>query len=129
MGNTTMVDSNAELDRNDVSNKFALTGLSDASNLVLFYEKGRWQWRLAWNRRESFLQSLVQRQSSEPTFVAPYQQVDMSMSFDINPNISLFIEGINLSNEVVHKHGRYANQLLLIQDTGTRYSFGIRGKL
>lgn len=129
LSNLTLVDSNAELDRNDISGKFALTGLSDSANLVLFYEKDRWQWRLAWNRREGFLQSLVQRQSSEPTFVAPYQQLDMSVSFDINPNVSLFVEGINLSNEVVHKHGRYAKQLLLVQDTGTRYSFGIRGKL
>lgn len=129
LGNMTLVDSNAQLKRDDISNKFALTGLSDSANLVLFYDKDKWQWRLAWNRREGFLQSLVQRQSSEPTFVAPYKQLDMSVSFDINPNLSIFLEGINLSNEVVHKHGRYANQLLLIQDTGTRYSFGIRGKL
>lgn len=129
LANMTLVDSNAQLNRSDVTSKFALTGLSDSANMVIFYEKHRWQWRLAWNRRDGFLQSLLQRQSSEPTFVAPYEQLDFSMSFDINPNITLFFEGINLTNEVVWKRGRYDNQLLLIQDTGTRYSIGVSGKL
>lgn len=129
IANTTMVDSNAELDQMDLENRFALTGLSDSKNLVLFYEKDKLQWRLAWNHRNGFLQSLVQSQSSEPTFVAPYKQLDFTASYDINANISIFFEGINLTNEVVRKHGRYDNQLLLIQDTGTRYSIGIKARL
>ncbi|UAA40390.1 TonB-dependent receptor [Paraneptunicella aestuarii] len=127
LANMTLIDSNAELNREDVSRKFALTGLSDSKNVILYYEKAPWQWRLAWNSRDAFLQSLTQKRSAEPTFVAPYQQWDMSMSYDINDHLTLVLEGINLTNEVVHKHGRYSNQLLLIQDTGTAYSLGIRG--
>lgn len=127
LANMTIVDSNAELNPLDVNETFALTGLSDSENVVLFYEGGRWQWRLAYNHRDGFLQSLVQIQSGEPTFVAAYQQWDMSISYQLNDNVSLFAEGINLTDEEVWKHGRYDNQLLLIQDTGSRYALGIRG--
>ena len=124
--NYSKVDSNAELDKYNVNSKFALTGLSGARNLVLFYEKGPLQWRLAWNYREGFLQSLEQPLSNEPTYVSPYKQWDMSASYQITSQLSVFFEGINLTDEIVHKHGRFANQLLLIQDTGSRFAFGIR---
>jgi hypothetical protein len=41
--------------------------------------------------------------------------------------MTLFIEGINLTEEYVHKRGRFSNQLLLIEDSGRRFAFGIRG--
>lgn len=131
IANMTLVDSNAQLDEMSVEdfaidNRFALTGLSDTKNLIVFYEKDKWQWRLAWNHRDAFLQSLVQRQSSEPTFVGTYQQLDFSASYQLSTNISVMFEGINLTNEVVWKHGRYDNQLLLVQDTGTRYAVGFK---
>lgn len=124
--NVSAVSSNAELDKDDVKTKFALTGLSGAGNLVLFYEKGPLQWRVAYNRRGGFLQSLVQPQSNEPTFVNPYQQWDVSASYQLSGRVSVYAEGINLTNETVHKHGRFNNQLLLVQDSGTRYVIGVR---
>ncbi|MCY7297330.1 TonB-dependent receptor [Alteromonas sp. a30] len=127
IANMTLVDSNAELDRADVNETFALTGLSHSENMVLYYEKDAWQWRVAYNHRDGFLQSLAQSQSAEPTFVAAYQQWDMSVSYQLNDNISVFVEGINLTDEDVWKHGRYRNQLLRVQDTGSRYTLGLRG--
>ncbi|XOV79902.1 MAG: TonB-dependent receptor [Aestuariibacter sp.] len=129
IGNLTLVESNAELDVADVNRKFALTGLSNSKNFILYYEKGNWQWRLAWNYRDGFLQSQVQKQSAEPTFVAPYEQYDFAASYNINNKVSVYFEAINLTNETVHKHGRFGNQLLLVQDTGSRYSIGLRGNL
>lgn len=61
-----------------------------------------------------------------PTIVEAYQQWDLSGSFDINDNVSIFVEGINLTEEYVHKRGRYANQLLLIEDSGRRLALGVR---
>lgn len=127
LANITKVDSNAELDRQDVSQKFALTGLSDSQNFIGFYEHGPIQLRLAWNNREGFLQSLVQIQGGEPTFVDAYHQLDMSASYQLNDNLSVFVEGINITEEHVVKHGRYQNQLLLAQAPGARYTLGIRG--
>lgn len=128
LANMTLVDSNAELDTNNVSQVFALTGLSDSMNLIGFYQSDNWQVRLVWNHRDGFLQSLKQVQGAEPTFVDKYQQTDLSIAYALNDKLSIFMEGINLTDEVLFKRGRYANQFLLAQDTGARYSFGIRGQ-
>jgi len=127
VANMTLVDSNAKLDPTDLLQKFALTGLSDSQNLIVYYEKGPRQIRLAWNHRDGFLQSLVQIQGPEPTYVRRYQQLDVSASYAINDNFSVFIEGVNITQENVLKHGRYRNQLLLAQEPGARYSLGLRG--
>ena len=115
------------MDPNDISQKFALTGLSDSQNLIVYYEKGPGQIRLAWNHRDGFLQSLVQIQGPEPTYVRSYQQLDVSASYAVNDNVSVFVEGVNITEENVLKHGRYSNQLLLAQQPGARYSLGLRG--
>ena len=127
LANATFVDSNATLDSYDISQKFALTGLSNSQNLILYYELDPVQIRLAWNQRDGFLQSLTQIQGGEPTIVSPYEQIDMSASYALNEHITLFLEGVNLTQESVHKHGRFDNQLLLVQQPGARYTFGIRG--
>jgi TonB-dependent receptor len=127
VANMTLVDSNAKLNPADISQKFALTGLSDSKNLIVYYENGPYQIRLAWNHRDGFLQSLVQIQGPEPTYVRSYQQLDVSASYAVNDNLSVFIEGVNITRENVLKHGRYRNQLLLAQQPGARYSLGLRG--
>jgi len=127
MANATIVDSDAELDPADISQVFALTGLSDSYNLVAFYENGPIQARIAYNWRDSFVQSLTQSNGDGVTIVEDYAQVDISGSYDINDNISVFFEGINLTEEYVHKRGRFANQLLLVEDSGRRFAVGLRG--
>ena len=127
VANMTLVDSNAKLNPTDISQKFALTGLSDSQNLIVYYEKGPAQIRLAWNYRNGFLQSLEQIQGPEPTYVRSHQQLDLSASYAVNDDLSVFIEGVNITEENVLKHGRYRNQLLLAQQPGARYSLGLRG--
>lgn len=124
--NATIVNSDADLNPADITQTFALTGLSDSMNLVGFYEHGPVQIRLAYNKREEFVQSLTQSNGNGPTIVAPYKQFDLSASYDLTDNVTLFMEGINLTNEYVHKRGRYANQLLLIEDSGRRLALGLR---
>ncbi|MGB3609432.1 MAG: TonB-dependent receptor [Cellvibrio sp.] len=126
MFNATLVDSDAELDPADVEQVFALTGLSDSYNMVGFYEKGPFQIRLAYNRRADFVQSLTQLNGDGPTIVEDYEQWDISASYDITDDISIFAEGLNLTEEYVHKRGRYANQLLLVEDSGRRWTIGVR---
>ena len=124
--NTTLVNSDAELDPSDTSQVFALTGLSDSMNLVGYYEKDRIQVRLAYNQRDQFVQSLTQIQGDGPTIVEDYQQLDFSAHYDITEEISVFVEGINLTDEYLHKRGRYPSHLLLLEDSGRRWSFGVR---
>ncbi|TRY31946.1 TonB-dependent receptor [Aliiglaciecola sp. M165] len=122
--NATVVNSNAEVDTS-VSQTFALEGLGDSQNLILFYERDAIQARVAYNNRESFLQTLAAG-TGEPEFVDTYGQWDASASYDINDNFTVFIEGINLTGEETIKHGRFANQITQILDTGTRYAIGVR---
>ncbi|HTF97138.1 MAG TPA: TonB-dependent receptor [Cellvibrio sp.] len=126
MLNTTLVDSDAELDPANVTQVFALTGLSDSMNLVGFYEQGPIQLRLAYNQRDEFVQSLTQSNGNGPTLVEDYEQWDLSASYDITDEITVFLEGINLTEEYVHKRGRYDNHLLLIEDSGRRWALGVR---
>lgn len=127
MANATIVDSDADLDPADISQVFALTGLSDSYNIVGFYEDGPFQARIAYNWRDSFVQSLTQSNGDGVTIVEDYAQVDASGSYDITENVAVFFEGINLTEEYVHKRGRFANQLLLVEDSGRRFAVGVRG--
>jgi TonB-dependent receptor len=127
MANATLVDSNAKLEPANINQVFALTGLSDSYNLVAFYEQGPFQTRLAYNWRDSFVQSLTQSNGDGVVIVEEYAQLDASASYDVLDNLTVVIEGINLGNEYVHKRGRFANHLLLIEDSGRRIAFGVRG--
>ncbi|WP_149980729.1 TonB-dependent receptor [Pseudoalteromonas rhizosphaerae] len=127
MVNATIVDSNKELDAADITQVFALTGLSDSYNVVGFYENDSFQARLAYNWRDSFVQSLSQLNGDGVTIVEDYAQLDANISYDLTEHVTVFIEGINLTQEYVHKRGRFANQMLQIEDSGRRFMFGIRG--
>lgn len=122
--NATLVDSNAELDVDDTTQTFALVGLGNTYNLIGFYDKGPYQARVAWNRRDDFLQQ-ARGFGGEPTYVAQYDQIDVRVSYNVTENVQLFLEGINVTNEQTRKEGRYSNQILLLAETGARYSLGV----
>jgi iron complex outermembrane receptor protein len=125
--NATLVDSNAKLNVRDVTQTFALEGLGDSYNVIGFYEEGPFEVRVAWNRRGRFLQTAVGF-GGEPTFVDPFEQIDARASFAINRNFSVFVEGVNIANERTKKVGRFANQILLLEETGPRYAIGVRAE-
>jgi TonB-dependent receptor len=125
--NATLVDSNAELDVEDVTQTFALEGLGDSYNLIAFYEQGPFEARVAWNRRDRFLQTAVGF-GGEPTFVQPFEQIDARASFAVSENFFVFAEGVNISNERIRNVGRFDNQILLLEETGPRYTLGIRAE-
>lgn len=126
--NTTLVDSDAELDVFNTAQTFALPGLSDTLNLVGFYENGPYQVRLAYNQRDTFLKALSQSAGAEePVFVDEYEQWDLSASYDINDQMTVFFEAINLTEEEVVERGRFENQLLNVDVTGRRFKLGVRG--
>ncbi|MDP5210804.1 TonB-dependent receptor [Microbulbifer sp. 2205BS26-8] len=102
-----------------------LAGLGDFYNVIGFYEKGDIQFRVAYNFREKFLRQQV-GMLGEPEYTDDYGQWDISGSYDINDTLTVFFEGVNVTNEVTHQWGRYDNQLLQVTDTGARYSIGLR---
>jgi iron complex outermembrane receptor protein len=128
--NATIVNSDAEISA-DTSRTFALAGLGDSQNLIVFYERDAFQARIAFNNRESFLFALdntsVGGKTGEPVTTKTYGQWDVSASYDISENLTVFIEGINVTEEELTQIGRFPNQIYSIEDNGARYSLGIRG--
>ncbi|MEL7311362.1 MAG: TonB-dependent receptor [Pseudomonadota bacterium] len=123
--NATIVDSDAALG-SDTSQSFALEGLGDSQNIILFYKRDRWQARLAFNNREGFLRQIDNGFNGEPINTETFGQWDISASYDVNDNITVFLEGINITEEELIQTGRFANQIYSIEDNGSRFAVGVR---
>ena len=67
----------------------------------------------------------MQSSGNEPTFVEAYGQWDLSASYQVNEMISVQLDAINLTNETIRRHGRFAEQLLDAEQYGTRYNVGV----
>jgi iron complex outermembrane receptor protein len=121
--NATFVSTNAEYDAKKFDSSFALVGLSDSYNIVGFYENDKYQVRLAYNYRDQFLRTVV---DSEPSYVEDYGQFDLSASYNLTENVTITFDGINITGEETRWHARYKNQFLLAEESGPRYSVGVR---
>jgi len=128
IANATFVDTDNDFNPADITQTFAVTGLSDSLNLVGYYERDALQARLAYNQRDEFLQQLTQLNGDGVQFVDDYSQWDFSASYDISDSLTVFFEGLNLTEEVVTKRGRFENHFLLAEDTGRRFAIGLRGR-
>jgi TonB-dependent receptor len=124
--NYTMVDSDVEFDNLSTEGQFAMTGLSDTANVVGFYDKDAWQIRLAYNWRDSFLESRTAGGGNQPEYVEEYSQIDVSIGYEINENLTVTAEGLNVTGENYRTHGRSEAQLLSLEDLGARYQLGLR---
>lgn len=125
--NATLVDGDLEYDVFETAEQLALNGLSDSYNLVGFYDKNGFQARLAYNWRDDFLASTDQlRAPDEPVFTEAYGQWDLSASYEISDNMTVFLEGLNVTGEDFRQHGRFSNQLISAQEFGARYALGLR---
>lgn len=131
--NGTLAHSDKDLDPHDLTNKFALTGLSNSANGVLFYDdKDYFEARLALNWRENFLQYLspppLNGAGQAVTQVRERYQLDASATYHINKGFGVFVEGVNLTNRPVLKYAYYENQFLYAEDSGRRYKIGVRAQ-
>lgn len=125
--NATFVDSNVKLDPTSATN-FSLEGVGDSQNFVGFYENDRMQARVAYNRREGFLRNISNGFNNEPINTETFGQWDISASYDVTEQYSVFFEGINITSEELRQTGRFANQIYNIEDNGSRFALGVRGK-
>jgi TonB-dependent receptor len=80
--------------------QFALEGLSDSANAVLIYEKHGFSTRVAYNWRDAFLQSTVYAgNAGMPGFVDEFKQLDFNVTYNINDQLSVGLDGINVTSE------------------------------
>ena len=126
IANYTYVSSDDEFNPNSLENDFSITGLSDSANLVLFYENYGLQARVAYNWRDKFLLRTNGSNPTEPVFTAAYEQIDINVSYDIGDYVQVFLEGLNVTDEATHRHGRWSNQIVDYEEYGPRYNVGVR---
>ena len=99
---------------------FALPGLSDSANAVLFYDKHGIQARLAYNWRASSSPEA----GANPCYVEAYGQLDGSASYEFLKGFTVFVEGINLTGASRRGHQRHINNVTFVSPGFARYSGG-----
>ena len=120
--NYTVVDGDLKYDINLNEEQWVVPGMSDTANLVAFYDKDGFQVRLAYNWRDEYLQSPAR----DPRFVEEYSQFDLNASYEFSDNFSVFIEGINLTEEHQRIHGRSKYQVREYSVGHARYNLGAK---
>jgi iron complex outermembrane recepter protein len=94
-------------------------------NVVGFYDKGKFQARLAYNWRDSFMSSRT-GDGLQPEYTEDFGQLDLSMSYDFTENLTAALEAINLTNETRLMYLGQRDRVSLVEMSGVRYQLGIR---
>ena len=126
--NSTFVDGDIGYDvlaNPHTEDQFALTGLSDSWNVMGFYENERFSVRLHYNNRGEFLANTNVSQRI-PRFVDEFSQLDFSASYAAMDNLTIFLEGINLTDEPIVFRGRTDQQFQSFQEGDMRLYLGAR---
>lgn len=127
-GNYTYVTSNVERAQGANTNNCGYNGLSPHSaNGSIFYEKFGIQARASYNWRSSFLRACFGA-ASRPENRDSYGQFDASIAYDVTPQIQVYVQGVNITNAYVNDYSVLQERLLLLQNTGARYLFGVRAR-
>ncbi|WP_304178520.1 TonB-dependent receptor [Pseudoalteromonas prydzensis] len=124
VANATFVFGDVEADRDAVGFQFALPGLSDSANLSAIYDLNGLSARLSYNWRDEFLNGFDQH--SSPIFTESYGQWDINVNYAVNEQLTVFVEGLNLTDETQRTYVRYSEQLLRANQYGARYNIGFR---
>jgi TonB-dependent receptor len=127
--NATVVDGDVEFDVDSLTQQTPLTGLSDSANLQTFYEKDGLSVKVTYAWRDAYLIGVGQSQGSSdapPQYAKEFGQIDASINYDLNDDLTVFFDGVNLNNETEQGYGRYERQFLFARQYGPRYTMGLR---
>ena len=122
IANMTLASGSATFDNSSDAPQFALPGLSDTRNFILYYEGFGFEARAAYNWRDSYFIGGV----TKPAYTEEYEQWDASASYSVTDGLTVFVEGINLTNETFRSHGRDPLQIYSVGQLGARYNLGFR---
>lgn len=88
--NYTVVKSDTKFDNTQryTVPQFAVNGVSDSANAVLYYDKNGIQARVAYNWRDGFLSGY----GFDPYYVEAYGQFDVSASYEFRKGMTAFVE-------------------------------------
>ena len=122
--NYTIVRSDTKFDNTlrYTATQFAVNGVSDSANAVLYYDKNGIQARVAYNWRDGFLAGY----GFDPYYVNPYGQFDVSASWEFTKGATVFVEGINVTNADRRGHQRNDQTVFFAAPGYARYAAGVR---
>lgn len=98
-------------------------------NAVLWYEYDQWQARVAYNyRSERFMNRQWIDGNPAALWQAPTAYVDASVSYDINDNLTVFVQGTNLTKEYEEYYMQWDDVVVNQNIYEARYTLGVRAK-
>jgi TonB-dependent receptor len=127
IANATLVNGDIEFDNGapPTFDQFALEGLSDSANLIGVWENDRFGARLAYNWRDSFLDS-TNVGDYVPRYYDEHAQLDVNFSWLINDRMVLSLDGINVTEEGITTRGRTQNMKFFAQELDARWTLAFR---
>jgi iron complex outermembrane receptor protein len=94
----------------------------DQINASLYYEDNAYSLRLSYNYRSKSYGELLSGTQDETN---AYQQWDLTTTWQATEHTSIYLEGINLTNEVIYY--RTANDIPQgLYENGRRFTLGVR---
>ena len=107
-----------------------LLNLSPKSwNATLYYDDGKFSARVSTSYRMGFLTGVPALNNNDVAGKNSTTNVDASISYKINPNLEVTLEGVNLTNEVNDQFiSRARNSSVVYNVTGREFLAGIRYK-
>jgi len=100
----------------------ALEGFAkDSYNFVGFYDQDGISVRLAYNYRGDFMTN-----RSGPGYETDYGQLDFSASYDFNENVTILLEGTNITDETRTAYYGQRDRVSYVELSGARYNLGVR---
>lgn len=98
-------------------------------NAVLWYEWDQWQARVAYNyRSERFIGTSWNDGAPAAWWQAPTSYVDASVSYDWNDNVTVYVQGTNLTKEYEETYMQWSDVKVNQNIYEARYTLGIRAK-
>jgi len=103
-------------------------GLSKTSyNATLYYQDYGFNIRLAYNWRDKYLTTASGR-GGLPEWQEAYGQLDASVAYDVNDNLSIYAQGTNLTNSISLQDSSSELRRNFVLTNGPRVSAGFRLK-
>ena len=127
--NATFVGGDVDVDNYFIGRQKVLEGLSDSANLQMFYEKDGLSVKVTGAWRDEYLVGLGLPDTggdSAPLYAEEFLQWDLSVNYEVTDNMTVFFDGVNLTNETERKYSRFENQFVSAAQYGPRYVLGFR---
>jgi iron complex outermembrane recepter protein len=118
---------NEDLDGNEVP---FLDNSREQTNLAIWYEGDRFQARVAHNHRSKRSVALNQVWGTEglTLYQSPTDYIDASVSYDITPDVTVYLQGLNLTDEYENYYLQWEEQTAFQQQYERRFIVGVRGR-